>query len=48
MKCIFCGGSTGKKDVIFHYEDDHKYLFVENVPAEVCNSCGGKTYSLYS
>ncbi len=45
MKCIFCGGSMAKKDVIFHYEDDNKYLFIENVPAEVCNSCGEKTYS---
>ena len=45
MKCIFCGSKVEKKNVTFHYEDNNKYLFVENVPAEVCNSCGEKTYS---
>ena len=45
MKCVFCGGILEKRNVTFHYEDDNKYLFVENVPAEVCKSCGEKTYS---
>ena len=29
----------------FRYEENSKYLFVENVPAEVCTKCGEKTYS---
>jgi len=45
MKCVFCGGKLKKKNVTFTYEDEDKHLFVENVPAEVCTSCGEKTYS---
>jgi YgiT-type zinc finger domain-containing protein len=45
MKCVFCGGSVESKVVTFTYEEDDKYLFVENVPAEVCTKCGEKTYS---
>ena len=45
MKCVFCGGSVESKMVTFSYEEDDKYLFVENVPAEVCTKCGEKTYS---
>tara|TARA_B100000315_G_C14437351_1_gene523034 strand:- start:495 stop:719 length:225 start_codon:yes stop_codon:yes gene_type:complete len=45
MKCIFCGGKREKRNVTFHYEDNNKYLFVEDVPAEVCTSCGEQTYS---
>jgi YgiT-type zinc finger domain-containing protein len=45
MNCIFCGGKIEQKMVIFNYEENNKYLFVENVPAEVCTQCGEKTYS---
>ena len=45
MKCIFCGGKLEKKIVAFYYEEDGKYLLVENVPAEVCTKCGEKIYS---
>ena len=45
MKCIFCGGELEKKIVTFYYEEDGKYLLVENVPAEVCTMCGEKIYS---
>ncbi len=45
MKCAFCGGKLKKEKVTFTYEDEDKYLFVEDVPAEVCTSCGEKTYS---
>ncbi len=45
MKCVFCGGKVEKRKVTFSYEEDDKYLFVENVPAEVCTKCGEKTYS---
>ncbi len=45
MKCVFCGSKVEKKRVTFVYEDDDKYLFVENVPAEVCRKCGEKIYS---
>ena len=27
------------------YEDENRYFFVENVPAEVCKQCGEKTFS---
>lgn len=45
MKCVFCGGRIEERMVTFSYEEDDKYLFVENVPAEVCTKCGEKTYS---
>lgn len=45
MKCVFCGGKVEKKRVTFSYEEDNKYLFVENVLAEVCTKCGEKIYS---
>ncbi|MCX5886442.1 MAG: YgiT-type zinc finger protein [Proteobacteria bacterium] len=45
MKCVFCGGRVEKKKVTFVYEEDNKYLLVEDVPAEVCTKCGEKTYS---
>lgn len=34
-----------KKTVTFSYDEEDKYLLVENVPAEVCTKCGEKTYS---
>jgi YgiT-type zinc finger domain-containing protein len=45
MKCVFCDGKVEKRKVTFIYEDDEKYLFVENVPARVCMKCGEKIYS---
>lgn len=45
MKCVLCGGKLKKENVTFAYEDEDKYLFVEDVPAEVCTSYGEKTYS---
>jgi len=45
MKCVFCGGRVEKKMITFTYEEDDKYLIVENVPAEVCTKCGEKMYS---
>jgi HTH-type transcriptional regulator/antitoxin MqsA len=45
MKCVFCGGEVEKTVVTFSYEEGDKYLFVENVPAEVCTKCGERTYS---
>jgi len=44
MKCIFCGGKREKGRVRFIYEDEDRYLFVENVPAEICTKCGEKIY----
>jgi len=45
MKCVFCGGKTEIGKATFMYEDENKYLFIENVPAEICTKCGEKTYS---
>ena len=45
MQCVFCGGKTEKRTVTFSYENGGRYVFVENVPAEVCARCGEKTYS---
>ncbi|MBM4147244.1 MAG: type II toxin-antitoxin system MqsA family antitoxin [Nitrospira sp.] len=45
MKCGFCNGETKKMLVTFSYEEENRYFFVENVPAEVCERCGEKTYS---
>lgn len=46
MKCVFCGGRVELQNVTFiYYNGDGDYLFVENVPAEVCSQCGERTYS---
>jgi HTH-type transcriptional regulator / antitoxin MqsA len=45
MNCIFCNGEIEYKKVTFIYENDDEYIFVKNVPAEVCTKCGEKTYS---
>ena len=45
MKCVFCGGKIVKSNATFSYDEEDKYLVVKNVPAEVCTSCGEKTYS---
>ena len=45
MTCVFCGGKVELQNVTFIYNGDGDYLFVENVPAEVCSQCGEKTYS---
>ena len=45
MKCNFCGGATEAQNVIFIYDQEGEYLFIEDVPAEVCSQCGEKTYS---
>jgi YgiT-type zinc finger domain-containing protein len=45
MNCSFCGGKVVNKNITFIYEDPDNYILVENVPAEVCEHCGEKTYS---
>jgi YgiT-type zinc finger domain-containing protein len=45
MKCVFCGSKLKNEIVTFIYDEEDKYLFIKNVPAEVCTSCGEKTYS---
>ncbi len=46
MKCVFCGDcKVEKKLVTFVYEDDDRYLLIENVPADVCLKCGERLYS---
>ena len=45
MKCVFCGGKTEQRLVTFIYDASSEYLFVENVPAEVCSQCGERTYA---
>ena len=45
MRCVFCGGKVENKIVTFEYQDGGQLIVVENVPAEVCESCGERTYS---
>ena len=45
MKYAFCAGTLKDKVVTFSYEEGDKYLFVEHVPALVCNKCGERIYS---
>lgn len=45
MKCVFCGGRLKRASVTFTYEEHDRYMFVEHVPAEVCEHCGEKLYS---
>ncbi len=44
-KCVFCGGKVAEESVTFVYDNDEEYFFVEHVPAEVCATCGERTYS---
>ncbi len=44
-RCVFCGGKLAKRRVTFAYGEAEKHLLIENVPAEVCEQCGEKTYS---
>ncbi|MBP7231674.1 MAG: type II toxin-antitoxin system MqsA family antitoxin [Syntrophaceae bacterium] len=45
MQCPFCGGQPVKATVTFAYEEDDRYLFIENVPADVCDQCGERIYA---
>jgi HTH-type transcriptional regulator / antitoxin MqsA len=45
MKCVFFGGRVEEKRGTFSFDEDDKYLFVENIPAKVCTKCGEKMYS---
>jgi YgiT-type zinc finger domain-containing protein len=45
MQCPFCGGQSVKDTVTFTYEEEDKYIFIEHVPADVCERCGEKMYT---
>ncbi len=45
MKCVFCGCRVEKSIVTFTYEENDRYLLIENVPANVCSKCGERIYS---
>ncbi|GAK49441.1 hypothetical protein U14_00663 [Candidatus Moduliflexus flocculans] len=45
MKCVFCGGQLKRAAVTFTYEERGRYMFVEHVPADICEQCGEKLYS---
>ena len=45
MRCVFCGGDVVEKNVTFVYENGDQLLVIRDVPAEVCSTCGEKTYS---
>jgi YgiT-type zinc finger domain-containing protein len=45
MQCVFCGGRAVTETVTFTYEEDDKYIFIEHVPADVCERCGEKMYT---
>ena len=45
MSCVRCGGMLEDMVVTLTYEEGDKYLFVEHVPALVCNKCGERIYS---
>ncbi len=45
MSCVFCGGKVESKNATFIYEHGDHFLLIRNVPAEVCEKCGEKTYS---
>ncbi len=45
MKCVYCGYSVEKKVVNFIYDENDRYIVIENVPANVCRNCGEKLYS---
>lgn len=45
MRCPFCGGEAVKEIVTFSCEEENKYIFIEHVPADVCERCGEKMYA---
>ncbi len=45
MKCFYCGCDVEKKVVNFIYDENDRYIVIENVPANVCQNCGERLYS---
>ncbi len=45
MSCVFCGGNVVAKKATFIYEHGEQLLVIRGVPAEVCTTCGERTYS---
>lgn len=45
MKCNFCGGQVLESKDSFLHQWDSNFIFIKNVPTEICESCGEKFYS---
>lgn len=45
MRCVFCGGKVVSKKVTFVYEHEEQLFVIRDVPAEVCTTCGERTYA---
>ena len=44
-RCTNSGGQTHHELVTFNYQEDDRFMLIENVPAEVCEKCGERTYT---
>ena len=45
MKCLYCGGKMEQELAILDLMVDGGLYIVDNVPAYVCQRCGGKVIS---
>lgn len=44
-RCVFCGGDVKEDIVTLDLRVGNRLLVIEDVPAEVCQKCGEKTFS---
>ena len=44
-RCVFCGGNVREEIVTIDIRVEGGLVVIEDVPAEVCQKCGEKTFS---
>lgn len=44
MKCLYCGGGMRKVKVGYTIDRKDYHLYLEEIPAYVCNKCGEKLF----
>jgi len=45
MSCFFCKGGMVSKRAVFTLELDNCIIIIKDVPTEVCEKCGQKSYT---
>ena len=45
MKCFFCKSDLEQKNTIFTLELENCIIIIKDVPTEICERCGQKSYS---
>jgi len=45
MKCFFCKSDLEQKNSVFTLELENCIIVIKDVPTEICERCGQKSYS---